>query len=62
MFGSWKKIMEYLEMVFDLMTKSKAELETLGSIYQEIKSLRNTMAYIEHEVILIREKLDEKEG
>lgn len=62
MFGSWKKILEYLEMVFDLLTQSKAELEQLKLIYNLIASQNITLNNIEMEVELIRERMDEKEG
>ena len=61
MFGSWKKILEYLEMVFELLTQSKAELEQLKLIYNLIASQNITMNNIEQEVELIRERMDEKE-
>ena len=62
MFGSWKKILEYLEMVFELLTQSKAELEQLKLITNELKQQTQLQNNIGTNVEQIKKKLYEKEG
>ena len=62
MFGSWKKILEYLELVFDLLTQSKAELEQLKLITDELGWLTVLFHKVEIDVEQIKKKLYEKEG
>lgn len=62
MFGSWKKILEYLELVFELLTQSKAELEALKEINSEIATQNQIIYNIEDYLKQIRDKLNEKEG
>ena len=61
MFGSWKKILEYLELVFELLTQSKAELEALKSIDEKLTLLEKHIACISMNVISIEEAQHEKE-
>ena len=61
MFGSWKKILEYLELVFDLLTQSKAELETLKSINEQMTQTKEMLSGDLMLIIELLEKANEKE-
>ena len=61
MFGSWKKILEYLEKVFELLTQSKAELEMLKSINKHITQTKEMLSGDLMLIIELLEKANEKE-
>ena len=61
MFGSWKKILQYLEKVFELLTQSKAELEMLGSINRNIANVKEMLSGDLMLIIELLEKANEKE-